>query len=152
MYGDETLPTKILESFNLEETKKNIVEYFKYLKKLEWEWAKLSTQKGLKANYDFSVEYQRQPYSSIGKDEFTLLAKDYKEEQLKKHLSSYYWAKSILSDKEQLYIGGYFVNHKYDDELVDLLGFNNIYSRGFIKLKKNAIYKFADFLNLLVEK
>jgi len=152
MYSDETLPTQILESFNFDETKKNIINYFEYLKKLQWEWAKLNAQKGLTANYDFTVEYKKEAYCPIGKDEFNLSAKEIKEKQLKKQISSYHWAKSILSDKERLYIGEYFVKRKYDEELIYLLGFNNIYSRGFIRLKKSAVYKFADFLNLVVEK
>ena len=135
--------SQILESINFEETKKNVNNYFMYLERLKWELAKLNAKKGLTANYDFSAEYSKQPYSPIGKDEFCLSAKDYKEEQLKKYISSYFWAKSILSSEEQIYIEQYFVNRKYDDELVDLLGFNNVYSRGFIRLKKSAIYKFA---------
>ena len=146
------MSSQVLESFNFEETKRNVYNYFEYLEKLKWEWAKLNAQKGLTANYDFSVEYQKQPYSPIDKNNFNLSAKDHKEEQLKKYISGYFWAKSILSEKEQLYIEQYFVNRKYDDELIDLLEFNNIYSRGFIRLKKSAIYKFADFLNLVVEK
>ena len=71
---------------------------------------------------------------------------------MKKHISSYYWAKSILTDKEQLYIDEYFHNRKYEDEIVDSLGFTNSESYDFIKLKKSAIYKFADFLNLVVTK
>lgn len=152
VYTNELLPTPVLESFNFDETKKNINEYFAFLKKLEWEWAKLHAQKGLTANYDFSVQSQKQSYSPVHKDEFDLMAKDYKEEQLKNYLSSYHLAKSILSDRERLYIEEYFVKRKYDEELIDILGFNYVYSRGYIKLKKSAIYKMADFLNLVVEK
>ena len=39
---------------------------------------------------------------------------------------------------------------KYEDEIVDLLGFNSIDSWAFRKLKRNAIYKFAYVLNLIV--
>lgn len=152
MYKDKTLSFQNLENFDFEETKKNINNYFMNLEKLEWQWAKLNAQKGLTANYDFSTQYKKQPYLQVGKDEFCLSAKEIKEEQLEKYISSYYWALSVLSDKEQLYIKERFVNHKYEDELVDLLGFNNRDSNEFRKLRRSAIYKFADFLNLVVEK
>jgi len=152
MYNDTVLSLKNLEKFNFEETKKNVKGYFIDLERLQWEWAKLKAQKGLTANYDFSVEYQKQPYISIGKDDFSFSGKESKEEHLKKYISSYYWAKNILSEKEQVYIAEYFVNHKYENELLDLLGFDYSDSYGFKKLKKSAIYKFADFLNLVVEK
>jgi len=152
MFCDKTLSFQNLENINFEETKKNVNDYFKNLEKIEWELAKLTAQKGLTANYDFSVEYKKRPYIQIGKDDFNLSAKEYKEEELKKYISSYYWAESILSDIEQLYIKEYFVNRKYEDELIDLLGFSNSESNEFRQLKKSAIYKFADFLNLVVEK
>ena len=141
-----------LENYDFELTKKNVKTYFAILEKLEWEWAKLNAHKGLVANYDFSVEYKKQLYSPIGEDVFNLSGKDYKEEQLKKYISSYYWAKSILSDLEQIYITEYFVNRKFEDEVVDLLGFDSRDNNSFRKLKRSAIYKFADFLNLVVEK
>lgn len=149
---EKTFSNQKLENFNFEETKKNINSYFMYLDDLEWEFEKLNAQKCLTANYDFRVEYKKQPYSPVGKDIFNLSAKELKEEELKKYISGYYWAISVLSPEEQLYIDGCFIKRKYEEELVDLLGFSNIYSRGFIRLKKSAIYKFADFLNLLVEK
>ena len=151
MVYDKLLSTENLQNFNFEETIKNVISYFKALEKLRWEWAKLSVHKGLTANYDFSVEFRKQPYIPIGKDEFKLSAKENKEEQLKHHISSYYWALSLLSDEEQLYIEERFNNHKYEDELVDLFGFINSDCKGFRKLKKSAIYKFADFLGLVVE-
>jgi DNA-directed RNA polymerase specialized sigma subunit len=141
-----------LEKFNFEETKRNVSNYFVGLENLEWEWAKLNAQKGLTANYDFEAEYSKQPYMRIGQDMFQISAKELTEEELKKHISNYYWAKSILSDTEQLYLMEYFINHKYEDEIVDLLGFNNSDSNEFKRLKKSAIYKFADFLSILVEK
>ena len=149
---NRTLSSQNLEKFNFEETKKNVNKYFICLENLQWELEKLNTQKGLVANYDFSVEHQRQPYISIGKDIFNLSAKEYTEEELKKYISNYYWAIHILSDAERLYINEYFVNRKYEDELVEILGFNNSDSSEFRKLKRSAIYKFADFLGLLVEK
>ena len=152
MYSDKALSMQNLKGFDIEGTKKNIYNYFKNLEILEWEFAKLNAQKGLTAKYDFTVEYKRQPYTPIGKDIFNLSAKDYKEEQLKKYLSSYYWANVILSDKEQLFIKEYFINDKYDDELVDSFGFISRYSNEYKKLKRSAIYKFADFLNLVVDK
>ena len=141
-----------LEDFSFEETKKNVINYFRYLEMLHWELEKINAGKGLTANYDFSVEYKKQPYSPVGKDEFNLSAKDYKEEQIKKHISSYYWAKSVLAEEEQLYIDECFINRKSDDELVDLFGFNSSDSNEFRNLKRSAVYKFADFLNLVVEK
>lgn len=147
-----TLSSQNLAGFNFEETKRNINDYFIYLEKLQWEWTKLNAQKGLTANYDFEVEYNNQPYIRVGVDDFCVSAKEYKEEQIKEYISSYYWAKSILSNKEQLYILEYFVNGKYEDEIVDLLGFNDSNTKEFRRLKRSAIYKFADFLNLLVEK
>ena len=98
------------------------------------------------------IEYKKQPYSPIGKDEFNLSAKEINEEQYKKYMSSYHWAINRLSEKEQIYIREYFVNRKYEEELIDLLGFCGIGDYEFIKLKRSAIYKFADFLNLVVEK
>jgi len=150
MFNAKVLSKQNLGSFNFEETKKNVNNYFMYLERLEWEWAKLNAQKGLTANYDFSVEYRKQSYIPIGQDVFNLSARENKEEQLKKYISSYYWANSILSDKEQLYIKECFINRKYEDEIVDLLGYYNTDSNDFRKLKRSAIYKFADFLNLLV--
>ena len=152
MYSDKELSIQHLTSFNIEKTKKNINSYFMNLEKLEWEFTKLNAEKGLTAKYDFTVEYKKQPYTPIGKDIFNLSAKEYKEEQLKKYLSSYYWANIVLSAKEQLFIKEYFINRKYDDELADLFGFISRYSNEYKKLKRSAIYKFADFLNLLVEK
>ena len=149
---NRTLSSSNLEGFNFEETKRNVSRYFTNLETLEWEWHKLNTQKGLVANYDFESEYRKQPYIHTGKDILKLSAKELKEEELRECIANYYWAKSILSDVEQLYIMEYFINRKYEDEIVDLLGFNNSDSNEFKKLKKSAIYKFADFLNLLVEK
>ena len=147
-----TLSNQKLDGFDVEETKRNITNYFMGLEDLQWQWTKLNVQKGLTANYDFSVEYSKQPFMKIGVDMFNLSAKELTEDELKKHISSFYWAKSILSDEEQLYIMEYFVNRKYNDEILDLLGFNSRDNVEFKKIKRNAIYKFADFLSLLVEK
>jgi len=152
MYRNKRLSIKNLDKFNFEETKKNVNNYFMKLESLEWEWAKLKAQKGLIANYDFPVEYRKQPFTPIGKDIFNLLAKECKEEELRNYISNFYWAKSILSELEQIYITEYFIERKYEDEIVDLLGFNSSDSNEFKKLKRSAIYKFADFLNLVVEK
>ena len=149
---NRTLSSQNLKQFNFEKTKKNVNDYFVNMENLKWEWAKLNAQKGLTANYDFSVEYRRLPYISIGKDILNLSAKECTEEELKVYIANLHWATSILSDVEQLYIMEYFVNRKYEDEIVDLLGFNNSDSNEFKKLKRSAIYKFADFLSLLVEK
>ena len=152
MKRNRTMSIQNLEGFNFEETKRNVSNFFLGLENLEWEWTKLNAQKGLTANYDFSVEYSKQPYMTLGTDMFNLSAKELTEEELKKYISNFYWAKSILSDEEQLYLMEYFVNRKYEDEIVDLLGFNNSDSNEFKKLKRSAIYKFADFLSLLVQK
>jgi len=152
MFNNKSLSIQNLENYNFEETMKNVNDYFMNLEKLEWEWAKLQAQKGLTANYDFAVEYKRQPYNPIGKDDFSLSVKEDKEEQLKRLISSYYWAKSLLSVSEQLYISECFISQKCESELVDLFGFDRSDSNDFRKLKKSAIYKFADFLNLVVEK
>ena len=149
---NRTLSSGNLEKFNFEETKRNVSNYFINMENLEWEWAKLSAQKGLTANYDFAVEFRKQPFMKLRADMFNLSAKELTEEDLKKYISNYYWAKSILSDTEQLYIMEYFVNRKYEDEIVDLLGFSNSDSNEFKRLKRSAIYKFADFLSLIVEK
>ena len=150
MYSNRLLSAQNL-SFNFEETKKKVNDYFLDLEKLEWELAKLNAQKGLTANYDFSVDYKKQPFTPIGKDEFALKSKENKEERLKKYLSNYYWAKSVLSDKEQTYIAECFINRKFEDEIVGLLDCTSSDSNEFRKLKKSAIYKFADFLGLVVE-
>jgi len=151
MYKNRTLSSQNLEGFNFEETKRNVNNYFINLETLEWEWEKLNAQKGLIANYDFEAEYSKQPYISIGKDILNLSAKELKEDELREYISNYYWAKSVLSDEEQLYIAEYFINRKYEDEIIDLLGFNNTDSNEFKRLKRSAIYKFADFLSILVE-
>ena len=142
--------TENLDSFNLKETKRNVSNYFIDLEKLEWEQARLSVQNGLIAKCDASNENEKQAYVATGKDEFNLSAKAEKDEELEKHLSGYYWAKSILSEREQLYITEYFVNGKYEDEVVGLLGFNGSDDRAFRSLKRKAIYKFAYVLNLVV--
>ena len=152
MYKNKTLSHQNLKGFDFVETKRNVKNFFINLENLELEWTKLNIQKGLTANYDFSAEYNKQPYIKIGREILNLSAKELKEEELKKYIANYYWARSILSDVEQLYIMEYFINHKYEDEIVDLLGFNNSDSNEFKRLKRSAVYKFADFLNLLVEK
>jgi len=149
MNKSRTLSSKNLMKFNYKETKGRVNEYFDNLKDLEWQLAKLNAQKGV-ANYDFSVEYKKQPYIKIGKDMFNISAREFTAKELKKHISNYYWAKSILSREEQIYLIEYFINHKYEDEIVDLLGFNNTDSREFKRLKRSAVYKFADFLSLVV--
>ena len=150
MLRNKTMSIENMDNFNFEETKRNVNGYFIGLENLEWEWMKLNAQKGLTANYDFSLEYSKQPFMKMGTDMFNISAKELTEEELKKSISNFYWAKSILSDTEQLYLMEYFVNRKYEDEIVDLLGFNNTDSREFRRLKRSAIYKFADFLSLLV--
>ena len=152
MYNDKILSIENLENFDFEETKNNIKNYFNSLELLVWELTKLNAHKGLTTNYDFAVEYKKKPYIPIGKDIFSLSAKQLKEEELKKYISSFYWAMSTLSEKEQVYIQECFVNGKYEDEIVALLGFYNSDTNEFRKLKRSAIYKFADVLDLVVEK
>ena len=131
--------TQNLDSFDLRETKKNINNYFSSLDVLAWEQARLNAQKEVTAKYEALIKDRKHPYISIGKDEFNIVAKENKDAELKKHLSGFNWARSILSKQEQLYIIEYFVNGKYEDEIVDLLGFNSIDSWAFRKLKRNAI-------------
>jgi len=152
MTMNKILSEQNLANLNFDETKRKVKTFFIDLEKLEWEWAKLNAQKGLSAKYDWTAEYQKEPYSPIGKDEFDLSVKDYKEEQIRKYISNYYWAKNSLSEVEQIYIDECFVNHKYEDELADLVDMGSADCNEFRLLKKSAIYKFADFLNLLVEK
>jgi len=142
--------TENLDSFNLKETKDKVSDYFADLQKLEWEHARLNVQSGLIAKYEASEEEKKQAYVAVGQDDFNLSAKAEKSEELEKHLASYYWAKSILTEQEQLYITEYFVNGKYTDEVVGLLGYNGRDDRGFRNLKRRAIYKFAYVLNLVV--
>jgi len=142
-------PMQDINSFDFVETKKNVNIYFENLDKLRWEQAKLNAQKGLTVNYDFSLEDKQQAYISVGKDEFNLSAIETNNEEIKRHLSDYHWAKSILTEQEQLYIKEYFINHKYEDEIVGLLGFNSSDSGEFRKLKRRAIYKFAYVLSLI---
>jgi len=151
MFRNRTLSSQNLEGFNFEDTKKNVHNYFINLENLELEWRKLNTQRGLTANYDFEAEYRKQPYIQIGKDIFNISAKELTEDKLKEYISNFYWARSILSDVEQLYIMEYFIKGKYECEIVDLLGFNNGDSKEFKLLKRSAIYKFADFLSILVD-
>lgn len=152
MFNNQTLSIQNLENYNFEETKKKVNNYFKKLERLEWEWEKLNAQKGLIANYDFTTQYKPKSYNQMGQDVFNISSKENKEEQLKNYLSSYYWAKSVLSDVEQIYIYEYFIKHKYEDEIISILGLNSNDSREFRKLKRSAVYKFADFLNLIVKK
>jgi len=81
-----------------------------------------------------------------------LSAKSCTEEELKKYISSYYWAKSHLTENEQLYINECFVNNRYEDEIVDMLEFTSSDGRDFKRLKRSAIFKFADLLDLVIDK
>jgi len=142
--------TKKIDSYDYLKTKRNVNNYFSDLEELKWEQARLSVQNGLITNYDISNENAKQPYIRVGKDEFNLSAISEKNNELKKHLSGYYWAKSILTEQEQLYIMEYFANGKYEDEVIGLLGYSHPDSTAFRKLKRRAIYKFAYVLNLVV--
>lgn len=152
MNMNRSLSVGNLENLNFEETKRNVNHYFMNLEKIEWELAKLNAQQGLTANYNFETEYMNQPYIPIGQDAFHLIAKDNKEEELKRYISSYYWASSVLSEQEQIYISECFMNHRYEDEIVERLGYTSSDSNEFRRLKRSALYKFADFLKLLKEK
>ena len=66
-------------------------------------------------------------------------------------MASYYWAESILSDKEQTYIRESFINRKCQEELLDLFGYKNRDNYEFRQLRRSAVFKFADFLNLVVK-
>ena len=137
----------ITEKFDMKETKRKLHHYFMDLERLEWEQARLNIQQGLTSKHD---ENQRQDYVTVGKDEFNLLAKDEKNEEVEKYLASYNLAKSILSKDEQQYITEYFVNKKREDELADLFYYSGSDSRAFRDLKRRAVYKFAYVLNLVV--
>jgi len=149
---NRTLSNRNLGGFDYGETKKNIINYFDYMETLEWEWEKLNIQKGLTANYDLSTQYRKQPYVKVGKDDMNLSAKELTEERLKECLINFYWAKNILSKEEQIYLMEHLINGKYEKEIVDLLGFTNRDSNEYKRIKLSAVYKFGDFLNLLVEK
>jgi len=151
MYN-EILSNEYLKRFDYEETKRNVENYFLILEDLKWEWKKLNAQRGLVVDFENTVEFQKQSYSPLGKDIFGISAREYKEEELRKHLASYYLAKSILTYPEQLYIEECFLNHKTEDEIVSLLEIGSKDSRIFRNLKSSAIYKFADFLGLVENK
>jgi len=151
VFGDRLLSKKNLR-FNFDKTKKKVNNYFEALEDLEWELKKTDIQKGLTANYDFSDESQKQPITAKGKDEFNLSTKEKKEEELKKYISNYRGAINALSYKEQMYITEYFINRRFGYELADLLEIGATDSRRFRELRRSAIYKFADVLNLVVEK
>lgn len=152
MLVNRTLVSIDKNGFNFDETKKNVWSFFNNVESLEWEWAKLNARKGLKASYDFAEGYQAKSYNQMNKDIFNLSARELTEDQLRDCIFNYYWARSILSEEEQLYIMEYFVGRKYENEIVDMLGFSNSDSNEFKKLKRSAVYKFADYLNLLVLK
>jgi len=149
---NRTLSSQNLDGFNYEETKRNINNYFVDMEKLQWELAKLNAQNELTADFDYSLEYQRKSYIPVGKDTFNLSEIENKEEKLKKKIAGYKWAKSILSEQEQKYLLEYFINHKYENEIIGLMGFGSTDSREYRRLKRSAIYKFADVLNLVVNK
>ena len=142
--------TESVDSFNLRETKKKVTDYFSDLDRLECEHARLSIQRGLTAKYEVTEEDRSGAYVTIGQDEFNLSAKEEKRKELANHLAGYQWAKSILSEQEQRYITEYFINGKYEDEVVGLLGYSGSDSMSFRNLKRRAIYKFAYVLNLVV--
>jgi hypothetical protein len=142
--------TKNLDDYNLKETKDKISDYFGDLEKLKWEQARLNVQRGLVAKHDVAKENEKQPYVAIRADEFNMSAKEEKRKELAEHLAGYHWAKSILSEQEQQYITEFFVNGKYEDDVVSLLGYSGSDSRGYRNLKRKAIYKFAYVLDLVV--
>ena len=150
MYNRKISLEQNLDNFDFGKTKRNVNVYFENLEKLKWKQARLNAQSGLTANYDFSFDNNKQGYIKIGKDEFNLSALETGNEEMEKYLSDFCWAQSILTEQEQLFITEYFVNGKYEDEVVSLLGFHNNTSRTFQKLKRRAIYKFAYVLNLVV--
>jgi len=148
----KTLSYQNLSHFNFVETKRNVIDYFKNLENLKWQWTKLNAQRGLVTKHEYNKERKKEGYTSIGKDIFNIATRELTEKELQKHLAGFHWATSILSDLEQLYIMEHFVNGKYEDEIIDLLGFDSRDSTEFRRLKRSAVYKFADFLNLVVEK
>ena len=152
MYNDKILSMQNLCDFNYEETKKEVKKYFRKIEKLEWKLARINIQKGLIAKYDLTVEYQKHPFKPISKDDFNLSVKENIEEQYIRYMSNYYWAQSVLSEKEQIYIEQCFISCKCEEEIIGVLGFKYVDDYDFKKLKKSAVYKFADFFDLVVEK
>ena len=148
MFKEMILSNEDLEDFDFEQTKENVIIYFKEIKNLEWDIAKLKEIKVLTTNYDFTSEHM--PYISIGKDQFDLSAIEDKEKLLEIYKSCYCCAKSLLSDVERIYIEERFVNRKKECELIDLVGCNSVDSNEFRQLKRSAVYKFADFFGLVV--
>jgi len=151
MFKDKLLSSKNLEDFCYVETKKNVEEFFRNFEKLEWRLARLNNHSKA-STYDLAVKYTNQPYIPMGKDIFNISAIDYTEEEMKQYISNYYWAKSLLSGIEQVYIEEYFLNRKYNDEVASILGIYSTDSSEYRKLKRSAVYKFADFLDLIVYK
>lgn len=149
MFKDRLLPNEILKEFDFEKTKNNVFNYFVEIQQLEWDIYSLYGQMNLTACYDFSAE--RTPYMLIGKDEFDLSLKGDKEQELEMYMTGYCCAKSRLIDIEQIYIDERFVNRKNEGELVGLVGCSSSDGNDFRKIKKSAIYKFADCLGLLVK-
>ena len=149
MFNEKLLFIENLNDFDFIKTKKNIQMFFKNLQKLEWKWKTFNFQKGLISNYDFDAKYKRIPYSPIGKDIFNLSIKEFKEEEFKKYMSNYHWAINGLNENEQSYIIECFFYRKNQDEIADLLGFTGKDCHNYRNLRKSAIYKFADLLNLV---
>ena len=152
MDTDRILSAKYLERFDFEETKKNVIEYFLVFEDLKWTWTKLNIQRGLVVNFEDVEEYQRQSYIPIGKDMFNIAAKELKEEELIKYIASYFMAIQVLTNEEQLYIDLCFRKGKYEVEITEMLGIDSSDSRIFRTLKRSALYKFADYLGIAVEK
>ena len=82
--------TQDINNFDYSSTKKNVNNYFASLEELKWEQAKLSAQKGLTTNYEFTPENKKQNFIKIGKDEFNLSALEDKDGEIQKHLSGFH--------------------------------------------------------------
>ena len=134
--------------YNFAGTKKKVTAYFERLVETEWELEKLKNQKGLAANYDFTQE-QKQARGQAHRDNFSLSAREAKEEELTGYISDYQLAKSVLSEEEQIYISESFLGYKSAEEIAQRLQVGGSDSRAFRKLRESAVYKFADFFNLV---
>lgn len=150
--GERTLSIQNLRDFNFDETKKNVWKYFLGLERLQIQWAKLNAQKGMTANYNFEVEFKKQPYSPIGKDDFSLIAKEFVEDEINNYISMYFWACEVLTEEEKLYVDACFLQRKHEGEIINLLGYRSIDDNDFRVLKKSAVFKFAEFMNLVIYK
>ena len=154
MFDEKLLRAEIIKEYDYPKTKEKVDEYFKKLETVIWYHAKINCHKGLGARYDLSKVYQQIPYSSFRSDEFNLSAKEYSEEQLKRFISSYFCAKKGLNKEEQIFIEQHYVNFKYDEEIAPMLNIATVNGDSYAlrRIKRSAVIKFAEFLEIAVLK